>query len=332
MTAIKRATIKTYNPTTHRAAVQIAGSLAVWLADVPVATDIPGGEVIAGRDCAVLFLTDDNPDDAVVLAVQGAPPATAGTAIRDLDSDTEVHTEKNSDEDKIRLTVANLLRMLLQTVSPVVDITGDLRVQDAAAAAILIARNSGSIAGQTAIVADVGGSTAPGATTVVGLAGRALAQNASTTESRGLDYLAGMSGASIAEANAIRVQLFASGSGKTITTARNFLAKNPSNLLSTMTTVRHVDLENITVGTNRQPIQEAGTGGASGDNHGNRIRSNTQLFSTTASFGGGDGVLGFANATTVPTSDPTGGGVLYAEAGALKWRGSGGTVTTIAPA
>jgi hypothetical protein len=48
--------------------------------------------------------------------------------------------------------------------------------------------------------------------------------------------------------------------------------------------------------------------------------------------GGGSGVVALANATTVPTSNPTGGGVLYAEAGTLKWRGSSGTVTTIAAA
>lgn len=38
------------------------------------------------------------------------------------------------------------------------------------------------------------------------------------------------------------------------------------------------------------------------------------------------------NSTAVPGSNPTGGGYLYAEGGALKWRGSSGTVTTIAPA
>lgn len=37
-------------------------------------------------------------------------------------------------------------------------------------------------------------------------------------------------------------------------------------------------------------------------------------------------------AATVPTANPTGGGVLYVEAGALKYRGSSGTVTTIANA
>lgn len=53
---------------------------------------------------------------------------------------------------------------------------------------------------------------------------------------------------------------------------------------------------------------------------------------TTDQFGGGVLVVGLANATTVPATNPTGGGVLYAEAGALKWRGSSGTVTTIAAA
>jgi len=50
------------------------------------------------------------------------------------------------------------------------------------------------------------------------------------------------------------------------------------------------------------------------------------------SFAGGIGVLSIQNAGTVPSSNPSGGGVLYAEAGALKWRGSSGTVTTIAAA
>jgi hypothetical protein len=59
---------------------------------------------------------------------------------------------------------------------------------------------------------------------------------------------------------------------------------------------------------------------------------NIQIGGITASVGGGSGVLGITNATTVPTSNPTGGGILYAEGGALKWRGSSGTITTIAVA
>lgn len=53
---------------------------------------------------------------------------------------------------------------------------------------------------------------------------------------------------------------------------------------------------------------------------------------TSSEFGSGKGVIGLQNAATVPTTNPTGGGVLYSEGGALKWRGSSGTVTVIAPA
>jgi hypothetical protein len=58
---------------------------------------------------------------------------------------------------------------------------------------------------------------------------------------------------------------------------------------------------------------------------------NTGLLATT-SFGGGVKVIGIANCTTVPTTNPTGGGIMYSEGGALKWRGTSGTVTTIAAA
>lgn len=51
-----------------------------------------------------------------------------------------------------------------------------------------------------------------------------------------------------------------------------------------------------------------------------------------ASYGNGVGVLSLGNATTVPTANPSGGGIIYCEAGALKYRGTSGTVTTIANA
>jgi len=51
-----------------------------------------------------------------------------------------------------------------------------------------------------------------------------------------------------------------------------------------------------------------------------------------SSFGSGVKVIFIANRTTAPTSNPSGGGILYVESGALKYRGSSGTVTTIAAA
>jgi len=47
---------------------------------------------------------------------------------------------------------------------------------------------------------------------------------------------------------------------------------------------------------------------------------------------GSEGVVRVANTSTPPSSDPTGGGYLYVESGALKFRGSSGTITTIAAA
>ncbi|MDE2096681.1 MAG: hypothetical protein KGL39_05485 [Patescibacteria group bacterium] len=51
-----------------------------------------------------------------------------------------------------------------------------------------------------------------------------------------------------------------------------------------------------------------------------------------AGVGGGTNVMSFTDVGVVPSTNPTGGGILYTQAGALKYRGSSGTVTTIANA
>jgi len=55
------------------------------------------------------------------------------------------------------------------------------------------------------------------------------------------------------------------------------------------------------------------------------------LHGMTAAATGAAKTIHLANAT-VPTGNPSGGGVIYVENGALKYRGSSGTVTTIANA
>lgn len=62
------------------------------------------------------------------------------------------------------------------------------------------------------------------------------------------------------------------------------------------------------------------------------LEGNWALSNGAGSYGGGVGVFYFKDAGTVPTSNPTGGGILYVESGALKFRGSAGTVSTVAPA
>jgi hypothetical protein len=126
MTTLKRGTIRSYAAATHKATVQIAGSLSVWLNDLPVAVDIPPPLVVAGRECAVLLFTDDNPDDGVVVAVHGAAPSgvAAGSRIQDADNDTWIDVENAPDEDKVRGVVAATERLLLQGASPHVTLGG----------------------------------------------------------------------------------------------------------------------------------------------------------------------------------------------------------------
>lgn len=63
---------------------------------------------------------------------------------------------------------------------------------------------------------------------------------------------------------------------------------------------------------------------------GNGTLADTNIYRQAANQLGTDGSLFMAN-VTAPTT-PTGGGVIYVESGALKYKGSGGTVTTLGAA
>lgn len=66
---VRAGVVKAFDAGSYRATVQLAGSEASWLHGVPVARNVAAGEMTAGRRCAVLFLDDANPEDAVVVAV-----------------------------------------------------------------------------------------------------------------------------------------------------------------------------------------------------------------------------------------------------------------------
>lgn len=59
---------------------------------------------------------------------------------------------------------------------------------------------------------------------------------------------------------------------------------------------------------------------------------NVSIFQEIGSYGLGTHVVFIANSTATPTANPVGGGILYVENGALKYRGTNGTVTTLGPA
>jgi len=66
---IKRGILKAFDSGTYTATVQIAGSLSVWLEDVPVSRCLEIEDMVTGRNVAVLFIDPGNPADAVVVAV-----------------------------------------------------------------------------------------------------------------------------------------------------------------------------------------------------------------------------------------------------------------------
>jgi len=76
--SIRKAIVRYYDVATHKAHVQLVGSHPTVVESVRVATDIPAGDVVAGRQCTVLFLDPANQDDAIVLTIQGNLPSGGG--------------------------------------------------------------------------------------------------------------------------------------------------------------------------------------------------------------------------------------------------------------
>ena len=66
---IKKGILKSFDSYTYLATVQIAGSLSVWLENIPTSRAIPSSEMVSGRSVAVLFNDEGNPSDCVVVAV-----------------------------------------------------------------------------------------------------------------------------------------------------------------------------------------------------------------------------------------------------------------------
>ena len=66
---MRRGILQAFDSGSYLATVAMAGSFSVWLEDVPVSRAIATGEMIAGRNVAVLLFDASNPDDAVICAV-----------------------------------------------------------------------------------------------------------------------------------------------------------------------------------------------------------------------------------------------------------------------
>jgi hypothetical protein len=184
----------------------------VWLDGLPVATDIPPVEVIAGRDCAVLFFTEDNPDDAVVVTVHGSAPG---------------YVRMPSYGNVIGNMAPSPTTMLL------------LRPE---------AGGESVPSGRTAIDVQPQWNPSAGAQNWLGISGNALVVNTGLTQTQvyGLDFQAIISGGTVTDAAGARVRIGVT-TNTTITTLRGIVARRPSQVAGaiTSTTAVGVDVEDI---------------------------------------------------------------------------------------
>jgi len=121
----------------------------------------------------------------------------------------------------------------------------------------------------------------------------------------------------------------------------NILGLDVSNNLEIRSTTAK-DIEMLPAGTIRWLFKSNGNFEPDADNNTNigvDTKQAANVYTVNLNLGQADvrqsdgvKVIEIGNANTVPTTNPTDGGVLYATAGSLRWRGSSGTVTTIAAA
>jgi hypothetical protein len=296
MTLLKRGTIKSYDAGSHEATVGIAGSQGVWLAAVPVHMGVNPDDIVAGLECGVLFFTEDNPDDAVVVTVHGAVPtpivAGVQTLIEDADQDTRVDAEEAADEDRLRFYTAGTQRLVMKNSSIHHEVIGTSFVSPGP----LYVGDSTTSTGWLALRKAMGNITsaflgfdintsfnfnANNLTGEVMNAAPGATFNAGTSGGRvyGLNFIASAGGTgSAAEliASQVRLGLLSSGAH---TLATMFNIVNPLSIgfsgsitdvrgirvmnqgLAAFTNVYQIDVEAVTAGTNRFGVRVANISG-----------------------------------------------------------------------
>jgi alpha-D-ribose 1-methylphosphonate 5-triphosphate synthase subunit PhnI len=65
----RKAVLKSFNSGDYTATVQLAGSYKTYLEDIAVARNLPASEMALGRKVVVVFFTEYNAKEAVVVGV-----------------------------------------------------------------------------------------------------------------------------------------------------------------------------------------------------------------------------------------------------------------------
>lgn len=319
MTAVQRGLIKSYNAALHTATVQLATGLGVLT--IPCATNIPAHELVPGRECSVLFHTDDQPADAVVFDVHGAVPANPAV-FDDITADDITADAAVLNTIDLVPSVAVSTNAYLINASP--------SWAPAASSLSLSGLTANALVGPTG-AAGVGGTTGHtirGLNFAVACMSLSASKTIAATELTGAyirpTSLLASATVAITTMNGVVIEPgFSTSPNLTIAEFRAFASLSAGTNRATV--FRHLYLAPLTAGGSQQPIYEGGS--TAGDAHGNRFLSNTAFFNATAEFCGGAGVLYVRNRTTAPTTNPANGLLLYSTATDLKIRGSGNTVT-----
>jgi hypothetical protein len=66
---LRKAELRSFNSGNYTATIRIAGGYKVYLEDITVARNLASSEMVAGRQVAVIFFDENNPKDAVIVAV-----------------------------------------------------------------------------------------------------------------------------------------------------------------------------------------------------------------------------------------------------------------------
>jgi hypothetical protein len=66
---LRKAELRSFNSGNYTATVRIAGGYKVYLEDISVARNLASAEMVIGRKIAMIFFDENNPKDAVIVAV-----------------------------------------------------------------------------------------------------------------------------------------------------------------------------------------------------------------------------------------------------------------------
>jgi alpha-D-ribose 1-methylphosphonate 5-triphosphate synthase subunit PhnI len=67
--SLRKAVLKSFNSGDYTATIQLAGSYKTYLEDIAVARNLPASEMALGRKVVVVFFTEYNAKEAVVVGV-----------------------------------------------------------------------------------------------------------------------------------------------------------------------------------------------------------------------------------------------------------------------